>query len=266
MARPSILPDILTQRILDIVLGTAGTASIGGRTARLVLTIVAAVCGAALIEVYLHVVCCTGTSSLNSRMLGHNLVARIAVSLSLVICTHIRSVLSRQMDNDSVLKVTVGSTILLAVLESSMPKNESMYTGIVSIIRGLCILIFAQVMLESFQPVTLQPSSSTSPGRAGSVLLDMKLAPRSENVFISFIPPSMIAPVEAFVVSSILVVGIAFAAEQVSLSVAKNKKVPELDRLLMSVQWLFADTVAELLIDKVSSLPLHFGIWYVSIR
>lgn len=120
-----------------------------------------------------------------------------------------------------------------------------MYNSIVSIMRDLSVLLFAQVVLESLQPSTVYASTT-------GVLLDVKVAPRSDNPFTSYIPASMIAPIEAFAVSSIIVVAISFVSQIITNDTTKScvNSAPELDRLLLSVQWLFADTVAYIFIDK----------------
>lgn len=172
-------------------------------------------------------------------MLADTLLARIDTSLSLVLTREILRALLKDLDQDVLLKAALSVSILLSVASSvGLAGPDSILGGIMAMVRRICVLVCTQLALDSVRPSHARPGPY--------IIADMRLA-GSRGVPLSVWP--LVEPVFS---SSIVVVLVSFLSRVMTGFPSRGDRilVPEVDRLLSSVKWMFADTVGAFFIDE----------------
>lgn len=171
-------------------------------------------------------------------MLADTLLARIDTSLSLVLTRDILRGLLQDLDQGVLLKAALSVSILLSVASSvGLAGPDSILGGIMALVRRICVLVCTQLALDSVRPSHARPGAH--------LIADMRLSGSRE------VPLSIWPLVEPVFSSSIVVIVVAFLSRVMTGFPGHGDKtlVPEVDRLLSSVKWMFADTVGAFFVD-----------------
>lgn len=186
-------------------------------------------------------------------MLAASLANKVDLTLSLTIASEIVRILGKGMGEDLLLRSTIIFAALLAFLGRAFHKGEEkrpsdagvvrvgeLVMSFIALARRLTVLVFVQLALDQIQ--------YKSGRKATDIFTDEFRGHGRSGIAGGKLPFSLAPIAEAFVVSSVAIVAATFAARMVSR--ASRGGVAELDRLLYSIQYMFADTVAVFFIDE----------------
>lgn len=198
-------------------------------------------------------------------MIIDNLASKIDVTLSLTVANNIVVSLSPGIEKNVLLKSTAVIAIILTLtFDSNAKKNATLVkeedqretsVGIVHITRRLSILAFIQLAMSVISPETHTLSSAdTNPLYRGAPFLH--------------VPHSIIPVVESFTIASLAIIMVTLVARMISSlgtgrrPIVENNdnrdKLAELDRMLLSIQYMFADIVSGLFHDSSIKRILAF--------
>ena len=185
-------------------------------------------------------------------MLLNSLGSKVDITLSLTIASQVVSTLDSRIERGLLLKGTVAIASILAFLNSMVTgrgvggKLETpahVAVNAIQLFRRLTVLVFVQLVLDE-----IRVKHGRSPDE---IFRDFQVGTARDTgsfALLGAIPLSLMPFLISFVISSIAIIAATFLARVVSVGGMGN--VAELDRLLFSIQFMFADTVALLLIDE----------------
>lgn len=187
-------------------------------------------------------------------MIIDSLLQRVEVSLSLVITDEMVKTLSGEIDTAGTILICVSVTVLISGVGHMLQAlwTHSLVAEITALMRSISLLVTTRIVLDK---VGVQRDRSTA-----DVVADIRVN-ISERGSIEWgrVPLTLVHVVESFTLSAMLIIFIVMLCNLLRGGDRRlNLVVPEIDRIIYGVQYMFADTVGGLFTDPVIQRSVVF--------
>lgn len=187
-------------------------------------------------------------------MLVDSLLQRVEVSLSLVITDEMVQTLSGELDTAGTILICASVTVLISGVGHMLQAlwTHSLVAEITALMRSISLLVTTRIVLDG---IGVKGGRSTA-----DIFADVRVAVSGQrSLGWGGVPLTVVEVVEPFVLSSAMIILIVMLCNILrGGNRPVSSVVPEIDRIVYGVQYMFADAVGGLFTDPVLQRNIVF--------